>query len=161
MSEGRAGNDPSWSQIGATAFSAYKFGLNDECWVVYHIPHSYRAGTDIYFHAHWIADGTNAQNVRWEWTWATAKGYNQGAFDFTGTTVTKDQANGVQYQHQIAEISTPASSVNFEIDGLIMCRIRRITNGATDNADNIFLLIADAHIEVDQIATPNRNYPFT
>jgi hypothetical protein len=43
-----------------------------------------------------------------------------------------------------------------EPDGLIICRIRRVTNGGTDNADNIYLLTADLHYLSNSQATPGK-----
>lgn len=155
-SRGVGANDPNWSQINATAFFAYDFALNDQVWMNFHLPHDYKKGTDIYLHAHWLPDGTNANSVKWEFQYAYAHGHNQTAFDLTGTTITAEQpVGGTQYQHYVTETAA-ITIADMEPDGIITACITRITNGATDNTDGIFLLTCDVHYESTNRATLNR-----
>ena len=152
---GTGPTDPNWAQINATAFWAYQFSLNDTVWMSFHIPHDYIKGTDVYFHTHWIPDGTNANSVVWEFTYAYAHGHNQAAFNLAGTVITATQAvSGTQYQHYVTE--TNAVTIAMEPDGIIEIQVRRITNGGTNNTDGIFLLTADIHYESNNSATLNR-----
>ena len=155
-SRGVGPTDPGWAQINATPFYAYSFAINDQVWMPFHIPHDYKKGTDIYLHAHWLPDGTDANSVKWQFTWSYAHGHNQAAFDLTGTVITAEQTvGGTQYQHYVTE--TIAITVpDMEPDGILQVNIVRITNGATDNADGIFLLTCDVHYESDNRGTLNR-----
>jgi hypothetical protein len=158
---GVAASDPDWIQIDAGPFYAYRFSVNDEVWIVYHIDHDYTPGTNIFFHAHWIPDGTDTNSVKWQFTYSIAKGHNQAAFDTAGTVVTAEQSPpGTPWQHMITEISTGVGSAVLEPDCLVMVNIKRITNGAVDNADQIFLLTADCHYQSDRVATKNRTPDF-
>ena len=159
--------DPTWTQVGATVFYAYLFAVNDVCWISFHIPHDYVTDIDgagtvspIYLHTHWFPDGTDTNTVKWQYEYAYANGHNQEAFDFAGTTVTSEQAPpGTQYQHMVTE--TAAISVSgMEPDGILYVKMTRITNGGTDNSDNIFVLTLDVHYQSTNIGTKNRSPGF-
>lgn len=156
-------NDPTWEQIAATPFWAFNFAVNDSCWMVYHIPHDIVPDADIYFHSHWISDGTETASVRWEYTYSYQKGFSQGAFNMTGTSVYSEEASsGIAYTHMITETAGITLSGLDEPDGLILCRIKRVTNTDsphTDNSDNIYLLTADVHYQSTNIGTANKS-PF-
>lgn len=155
-------NRPAWANwAGSTVFGGPKFALNDELPFELHFKHGTIVGTDVYLHVHWVSDGTDANTVKWEWTYSYARGYGQDHFSATGTTVTAvGTPDGTAYGHYITELSTPVQLATIEPDGIMNCRLRRITNGGTDNADGIFLLKCDAHHRNDRIYTKNKNTPF-
>lgn len=147
---------PTWTQLGSSPFYAYAYQLNDQQWFFYHIQHDYAPGTDVYLHAHWLTNGTSVQPVKWEFTWTFAKGFNQENYNITGTTVSvQEAAHGSAWRHMTTEIATPISAT-FEVDGILMVRLRRITNGATDNSDTVFLTMADCHYQSNTFNTKNR-----
>ena len=153
---GTGANDPNWAQITGN-FYAYNFALNDRCWMNFHVPHDYVKGTDIYLHAHWLPDGVDTDTVRWQFEYSYAHGHDQEAFGLgSSTTVTADQVvGGTQYQHYVTE--TAAQTItDMEPDGIIMVCITRVTNGGTDNSDNIFLLTCDVHYQSNDHGTLNR-----
>lgn len=150
------GTEPTWATIDSGPFYAYKFSVNDECWIVYHVKHDYAPGTDIYFHVHWMPDGTDANSVKWQYTYSIAKGHQQSQFDTTGTTITSEQSpEGTAYEHQISETAA-VSSTELEVDCLIRLHLKRITNGGTNNTDDIFVDTADIHYQSTNIATKNK-----
>lgn len=151
---GVASTDPNWTQVGSSGLYAYAFSVNDVVWMTYHIPHDYVPNSSCYFHVHWFPSGTNANSVKWQFTFVYAKGFDQQAFAFgSPTTITVEQASpGVAYQHMVAETTAQDLSIT-EPDGLIHCAIKRITNGATDNSDSIFGLTADIHYQSTNMAT--------
>lgn len=151
---GVAATDPAWTQISTSPFSAYKFDVNDFVWFIFHIPHDIVPGADIHFHAHWITDGTATGVVKWEWTYMYAKGFNQENFNVTGTVVTAEQAAaGTAYRHMVTETSGVSIPGLTEPDGIVYVRLRRVTNGGTDNADGVFLLTSDIHYQTTDAAT--------
>ena len=148
QTRGVGATDPAWTQIGSGPFSAYAFALNDVCWMAFHVPHDIVPNTDIHLHTHWLSDGTDTEAVRWEYTYTYAKGFNQAAFDTTGTTVTAEEAaSGTAYQHMVTETAAITISGLSEPDGIVYVRIRRVTNGGTDNTDTIFMLTSDVHYQ--------------
>lgn len=154
---GTGPTDPSWSQIGATAFSAYDFSVGDMCWLYLHVPHDIVPNSEVFLHAHWVTDGTDTNPVKWEFTYSHANGFDQEAFAFgsPGTATAEEAGPGVQYQHMVTETAGIDMTIP-EPDGLIALRCRRVTNGATDNADNVFLLQCDVHYLSNDHATPGK-----
>jgi hypothetical protein len=150
--------DPSWTQISSSAIWAYQFDLNDQCWFTFHIPHDIVPGASIHFHSHWMADGTNTQSVKWEWDYVYALGFDQEAFAIgSETNVTAESTpSGTAYQHNVTETAAITIATLTEPDGIITCRMRRITNGGTNNTYAIFLLTSDIHYQTTNEATYNR-----
>lgn len=161
------GTVPTFQQIDTgLAFFGLKFDVGDETWITYHLPHDYIPNTDIYIHAHWIANpnGSNrTQPVKWEFSWAYASGYDVAQFNLTTPTIVTATTTPVAtaYRHYISEVSLGAGSgVGMEVDGLIFMRVRRVTNGGTDNGGGIYLLLADCHYRSHGLPTKNRNPDF-
>lgn len=149
-------NRPTWEQIGSSPFRAYQFSVGDISWFVYHVPHDFVPNSEVFFHTHWISDGTNTNSVKWEYTYMYAKGFGQEAFAVAGTTVTAEEAaTGTAYTHMVTE--TAGAQLNItEPDGIIYVRITRVTNGGTDSSDNIFMLTSDIHYQSTGIATKQK-----
>jgi hypothetical protein len=157
---------PAWTQIGSTIFYAWLFPLNPAKlqYYYFHIPHTYAPSTPLLIHAHWFTDGTNTATVKWRFRYAYAKGFNQGAFNFAspGTTTAEEAGPGVQYQHMVTEVDAQDAipATNIEVDGMLIVEVSRITNGGTDNTDNVFLIMSDVHHQADTFSTKNRAPPF-
>lgn len=152
--------DPTFSvfQGGIRAFE-FSATVLKEVYLIYHVPHDYVLGTDVYFHVHWAnaAAVPNTGDVIWGFEYSYAKGYDQEAFP-ASTTVTVTQAcPATQYQHNIAE-TTAVTIAGMEPDGVIMCRVYRDAAAAGDTCtDSAFLLMADVHYQSTNIATKGRN----
>ena len=154
---GVGSTDPSWTQIGSGPFYGYVFAINDVACVPFHIPHDFSRNSDVYFHTHWISDGTQANSVKWEYYYSYAKGFNQEAFDPVGTQVfSEEAASGTAYQHMVTESDAVSIAGLDEPDGIIYIRLKRVTNGGTDNTDNIFVLLTDLHYQTTNSATPGK-----
>ena len=154
---GLGATDPDWAAIGGSVMSAFKFSLNDTCWIPFHIPHDYAPGTDVHFHVHWLSDGTDTTNtVKWQFDYMFAKGFGQEAYPIASlpTAVTAEQASAGQYYGMVTE--TAAVTIDLEVDGILYVKVTRITNGATDNSDGIFVLTSDVHYQSTNMTTPNK-----
>ena len=125
------------------------------------MPHDYVPGTQIYFHAHWLADGTDVNPVKWEWDFAYSTGFGTGVFNIGNTTAVEaaEPPAGVPYTHQVTE-SAGVTVPNLETDGIIYSRVMRKANGGTDNTDNIFLLTSDIHYQSTDQSTPYKRPDF-
>ena len=151
---GVGATDPTWTQVGSSSFYAYAFAINDVCWINFHVPHDIVPNGLVHFHVHWFPSGTNAQPVKWQFQYCYARGFNQDAFNVAGTTITAEEAGpGVAYQHMVTETTGQQIANLNEPDGIIQCKITRLTNGATENTDTIFLLTADLHYQSTNMAT--------
>ena len=145
---GVGASDPTWSQIGSGPFYAFKFAVGDECWFSFHIPHDIAPHCRIHFHTHWLAGGTDVNPVKWQFDYTYARGFNQEAFDPTGSTITAEEPGaGVAYQHMVTESEAVYIPTLTEPDGIIKARVARVANGATDNTDDIFMLTSDIHYQ--------------
>jgi hypothetical protein len=150
--------NPAWTQIGAGPFYAYAFAVNDECYANFHIPHDIVPGSDIHLHVHWLPSGTSTNNVKWEWYYSFAKGFNQAAFNTTGTAITAEQAGpGTAYQHMVTETAAVTIAALTEPDGFLLTRLRRVAASGAANADTIFVITTDLHYQTNgQIGTTNK-----
>ena len=168
---GTGPTDPTWDQIGSGPFYAYNFAVNDQAWFAYHIPHDVVPVGDehnltetiqFFFHSHWLSDGTDTNTVKWEFVYTHANGFNQQAFDMaTGTTTTAEEAaSGTAYQHMVTESAGQNISTITEPDGILYVRVRRVTNGGTENTDNIYLLTSDIHYLSNSLHTRSKSPGF-
>jgi len=153
---------PVLTAVGSGVIRHPAWAVNDQLWTNFHIQHDYAAGTSVFMHMHWHTSGTSTATVAWEFTWYHARGNNQENFAFAGagTVITASQvAQGTAFRHMITE--TAAISVpNLEPDSMLCTRIRRITNGGSDNADTVFGFQADLHYQATSVGTKNRFVPF-
>lgn len=148
ITRGVGATDPVWTQIGTSVFYGYAFAVNDVCWINYHVPHDILPNGEIFFHVHWITSGTSTNSVKWQFDYTYAKGFNQAAFSMTPTTMTVEEAaSGTAYQHMVTESTGQTISGLSEPDGIVQCKITRLTNGGSENGDNVFLLLADLHYQ--------------
>jgi len=153
---------PTLTQFGTTAFRKPRWALNDTGDFQYHLPHSYALGTPIHFHVHWARVGSAVQSVRWRIEYVAARGYALGAFPVggSGTVVTITEAPAVASgTHQITE-SDPIVIADLEPDCYIWAVLTRITNGGTDNANDIFAWEMDIHHQSIEKTSLNRNGPW-
>ena len=56
----------------------------------------------------------------------------------------------------VAEVADEDALTLLEPDELILVTVRRVTNGAVDNTDDVFGLTVDFHYESDRDSTPNK-----
>lgn len=153
---------PLLTTVGLSVIQLPSWQLNDLSYYSFHIPHDYAIGTDIYFHVHWMSGGTSTDTVKWQITYYYARGYGIDAFGMggAGTVITIEEApTGITYAHMLSE-STPKTIVNLEPDAYLHVELKRITNGATDNANAIFAWNLDIHYQSIEESTANRNGPW-
>lgn len=74
-------NSPTFTRLGTSPFYAYKFAVDTECWMNFHLNHDYAPGTAVFPHVHYTTDGTATIPIRWEFAIAVAKGHGQEAFN--------------------------------------------------------------------------------
>ena len=158
---GSGSASPTWAQISGSVFWAYQFAIGREFFSDFHINHDYLPGGAIHLHVHWLCAGTSTQPVRWQIDYAIAKGHQQGADSVfplaSPTTVTLTQApTGTALEHMVAEMPLSVPTGRLEPDTIIKARFLRVTNGGTDNPNDIFGMMADCHYQCDRMATPQK-----
>ena len=166
---------------------SYRFGTVapenhlHEAFVVFHIPHDYVAGTDIYIHNHWsqiVADTGGGGAVpgvcKWYFDITYADGYGTAGgagdpFVAPKTIPVTQQGSTTQYAHMIAEViisgatdtATTFDRATFQVDGVFMVRIYRDPADAADTLNqHTFLHYSDMHYQSTNIATKDKNSPF-
>lgn len=139
-------------------------GAATEAFFSIHLLHDLKVGTDLTFHVHWGCNSAvPAGNVKWMIDYTIARGYGVEAFP-AATTLTSTQAVGAQYVHKITpdDNMTVTHSTATEPDAIILGRVYRDPTDAADTStDDAFLFGIDMHYQIGQVATQERNRPFT
>lgn len=151
----------------------HQFSVNDAEQMVFHMPHDYVMGTDIYIHAHWSHNATTVTggHVIWGFELTYAKGHGQAAFVTPVDIVEQQDVSTIQYQHMICEALASASGggVNLldtddiEVDGLIFGKVYLVANNMTVSGGGVpepFLHTVDIHYQSTGIPTKNRSPSF-
>lgn len=157
---GTGANDPTFQVYTGTNLRSLQFSATtmQECFIVYHMPHDYVPGTDIYFHAHWsnAAATPNTGGVVWKFEYSFAKGFNQEAFPAPTTVSVTQACPATRYQHMVAETAA-VTIATLEVDGLILVRCYRdATNVADTCTDAVFLHTCDVHYQSTNMATKGK-----
>ena len=157
-------NVPTWSTF-RDGISAYSFSASatNEVWVSFHVNHDMQEGSSVYPHVHWSpGSSTSTGVVRWGFEYSCAKGHQQMDFPATTTIYLEDTVSSdSSYQHRIIEASDAQAFNAYEADTLVLCRIFRDGGHANDTfPDAVFGLMADLHVQIDKLATPNKTAPF-
>ena len=125
----------------------------------FHVNHDVKVGGKTLLHVHWSTGGTDTNPVRWEFQVSQAKGHDQ---EFFGASVSyfleiaPNQTSPGAWRHYVSELPDIDALIGLEPDTLVFVTLRRVTNGATDNVDDVFGLTVDFHYEADRHATPNK-----
>lgn len=146
-----------------------RFGVNDEAFVEYHLPHDYVKGTDIYIHAHWSHNSAAAPTgtVTWGFEATYSKGHQQAAFGNNVTVTIEDAATSTQYFHRIAEVQLSAAggaggrldTSLLEPDGIILVRVYLSANALTGGVEP-FCHFADIHYQSNGKGTKQKSPDF-
>ena len=159
----------------AGLYRAWFYAAGDLCDMLFHLPHDYVPGTDIFLHLHWGHHGTAISgSLLVTFGVSVAKGHNQTEFSAekspTLTVLTPNIATVPRYRHRIDEIqlssktpsATQLNTKDLEVDGLLLIGLRvdvipTITGGST-NKPAFFTL--DIHYQSTGIGTINKSPNF-
>jgi hypothetical protein len=150
---------------------AYSFAAGEDYDGAFHIPHDWAPGTDLYWHVHWLHNGTAISgNLVLNWYFTYAKGHNQANYpaeiNVTQTISTPDIATVPQYRHRIDEFQLSAASPSasqldtddIEVDGIIQFHMDATTiptiTGGTPNKPFIFYI--DLHYQSTNMPTKQK-----
>lgn len=185
--QGGGVKDPDFgSVLPAGNLRTWRFDKNvvEELFFVVQFPHSFKEGSTIYPHIHWMPVDTDTGSVVWglEYSWADVNGTFQAPPVVTYTTIapvtmlttlapttaapttppvdsdviyTTDAADGVAWKHQVTSFS-PIDGAEFGISSMLVCRIFRAANSPHDTYDaDAALLEFDIHIVKDAAGSLN------
>jgi len=161
-------NAPTLSAFRGGSVRELFYTATDKMDMVFHIPHDYVPGSDMFIHIHWAHNGTaisGTLSVNLAYTYA--KGHNQALFAAEKTVnisyATVNIATTPQYQHRIEEVALTSAGGSaslldnalVEVDGVLMVNmtvagIPTITGGSP-NEPCIFCV--DLHYQSTGIGT--------
>lgn len=142
---------------GSSLRKEYSFAVGDYVFLeAFHTKHDVKPGGHWYVHVHWTTNGTNVQPVKWEFQIQRALGHNQANFAAPVSYFVTQTPHGTAWRHMVAEVADGDRLTVLEPDELILVTLRRVTNGATENTDQVFALTVDFHYQTDRDSTPNK-----
>jgi hypothetical protein len=157
---------PTRSSYAGGNLGAYSFIANDVCDFVFHIPHDYVIGTDVYFHVHWSHTGTTTSgNAVFDIYHDYAKGHNQANFpaekNVTITYDTVDITTTPRYRHRVDEVIISGASAtaslmdrdDIEPDGLLRVTLKLTTLPTLGGGGKLFIDTCDIHYQSSNIGT--------
>ena len=116
------------------------------------LPHSYKEGTDIDVHIHWVPEDNSAGNVAWTFThsWANINAAFPGETSVDVTTA----AGEVTDKHQLDDIAT-LDGTGKTISSMLICSLKRNSSDASDtyNGLDAYLLEVDFHFQIDTVGS--------
>lgn len=153
-----AANAPIRRPFGTSGlYEAYDFGINDYVFLEpFHVNHDIKPGGYAFPHVHWSTNGTNIRPVRWEMHLHRALGHNQANFGAPVIYTLTQAPHGTAWRHMITEVGNESTLTLLEPDELIMCVLKRVSNGGVENTDQVFGLTVDLHYQSDRDYTPNK-----
>jgi len=119
---------------------------DDQIFFVTQMPHSYKEGTEIHPHIHWMPTTGGTGNVVWgfEYAW-----FNVNDVMPSATSETITVAAEADKKQQIAAF-TPIDGTGKKISSILICRVwRESSNGSDDYSGDAGFLEFDFHYEVD------------
>ena len=122
----------------------------------FHVNHDIKIGGKALVHVHWTTDGDDTSPVKWEFQISRALGHQQAYFGAETSLFVQQAGWAGAWRHMVAEVDISDALTLTEPDELILVTIRRVSNGATENTNNVFGIIVDLHYESDRDTTPQR-----
>ncbi|HPE55410.1 MAG TPA: hypothetical protein P5514_04085 [Bacteroidales bacterium] len=130
-------------------FSAYS---EEELYFTLQLPHSYKPGSDLEPHVHWVPSNTSGggDNVSWglEYVWGNV---NED-FPTNTTIITGTSAVPTSYKQTICDLGT-IDGTGKKRSSMLVCRIYRNVNGSDDYNSDAGLLEIDFHFQKDSEGT--------
>jgi hypothetical protein len=152
-------NPPDWVKLRDDGGSSqgvfipwFNKSYQEELYFVLQMPHSWKEGTDIYPHIHWVVkSNVGDTNVSWglEYTWSNAGEVFGNSTIITGFT--RAVGSGLAYQHNITSLGVLSpSSTSDKISSFLVCRVfRDASSGNDDYSSDAGLLEIDFHYQID------------
>ncbi|KAF0198406.1 MAG: hypothetical protein FD166_1459 [Bacteroidetes bacterium] len=149
-----------WQQfVGVTYLDVFKPSGDDALFFSVQLPHSWKAGTNIFPHIHWtpMTEGSEDDNgVYWEleYVWANnAETFPSTTTVISGVTTTPELVGDlVPHRHYITKLGPPEGidGSGKGISSMLVCRIaRRGSNPADTYSGNAGAIEFDFHYQLD------------
>lgn len=125
---------------------------------VVQLPHSWKEGTIIYPHVHWLPKASKTGNVEWnlDYSWQNYDSTTPLVFPTFSTSTVTVAGPFTANTHRITSL-TGGSGLNGtgkKISSILICRIWRNSSNAADTyADDAGLLSLDFHYQIDTVGS--------
>ena len=148
-------NDPDFTDFNGIGTYAYEFQNNvvateDEVFLTFQMPHSYKLNSQFKPHIHWSPDSSNTGNSRFQLNCSKAdinSQFTQITFRFDANSTTNKFGT-----HQISDSNITTSCTN--ISCIMQCRLWRNSSATEDDyASGTYLHAIDFHIEMDTLGS--------
>jgi hypothetical protein len=158
---GGASNDPAPTKLfddgaGSAGIWALVFSNGDEVIITAQLPHSWKVGSTIYPHIHFMttSDVSPSDNfgIEFEYSWVD----RDGDFPANTTLTTIDIPTGVNTNnmHQLGNITVAGvDGSGHNMESLLLIRIKRIAADADDYGDGVAIMDFDIHYEKDTVGS--------
>ena len=151
-----AANNPTWTAYKGGQILAFSdqavLGNEEIVYFVAQLPHSYKQGTDIEAHVHWVGEDNTAGNVRWLLTYSWA---NIGSVLPAESELTVNGANGGDTdEHNLSDFGF-TTGAGKEISSMIICSLKRNSSNAGDTftGKDAYLLEIDFHFQKNSLGS--------
>lgn len=150
-----AASDFTWVEYNSSGIFQPQFDINDDGIANFHINHDIKRGSLMYPHVHWSTDGVDTNPVHWELNYMIADRDDDNVSVF-GSKITKTligTPSGTAFDHNVTETSDAEAQTAPAVDAIIIMQIKRVTNGATENTDDVFAHFVDFHFQRERFGT--------
>jgi hypothetical protein len=132
-------------------------GLEAMSFVV-QLPHSWKEGTTIYPHIHWLPKASESGNVEWnlDYSWQNYDAATPLAFPAYTTSTVVISGPFVANTHRITSLTggTGLDGTTKKISSVLICRIWRNSSNVADSyRDDAGLLSLDFHFQIDTVGS--------
>jgi len=154
-------NNPTLTKLfddgsGSQGVYSYIFSDGDEAIITAQLPHSWKQGTTIYPHIHFMctSDLYPADNfgIEFEYTWADI----DEDFPANTTLETNDISTGAStdYKHQYEDVTAAGiDGTGHTISSILLCRVKRVAAAGDNYAGGIAILDFDIHYQKDTVGS--------
>ena len=151
--------DPGFQKIldnGAGSVGVYTYhfdkDIQEELFFTLQIPHSYKSGTNLLPHVHWMPTSTGGGNVVWGLEYSLNH-FNNGTFPNTSIVTGTGAAGVVSKTHLLTNLSTGIIGTT-GVSSMLLGRVfRDSTNLADTYGADAALLEIDFHYQIDKLGT--------
>ena len=148
-----ASDDPDFENIGGDLYLyAFSPTVLEQVFFTAQVPHSYKQGTDLHPHIHWMPETTNTDRCRWglEYEWINI----DGTYSSSTIIYVDENASGTALNQQMTHF-TDISGIDMTISSMLICRLFRDAAHANDTfSGDAYFLEFDFHFEMDTMGSP-------
>ena len=137
-----------------TGIETYVLDIGETVMGSFELEHSYKEGTDIYFHIHWQGDTapTGTDYVRFELTYTFGK---TGEDPAAPTTIAVETAYDNAYEFVVSEFAG-ITGTDLDIGDQFLFKIERVTAVGDAYSGKVLLATVGLHVEINTMGSRQR-----